>query len=102
MRLARGVHEPMFMSQRAGTRAAPPDAGGHLGGQTKPSDLLEDPKLEELDQRSPPLHVDPSRNPPRGDATVKRQALYTILLFALLVVMGLFAWLPNFRGVLEH
>lgn len=72
-----------------------------MGSETRPEDLVEDPQISESDARNPPLHVDPSRNPPRGDATVKRQALYTILLFTLLILLGVLAWLPFMGGAVS-
>ena len=99
--MARELQVPASMSQRAATRAAPPDAGGHLGSETRPQDPVEDPRISESDERHPPLHVDPSTNPPRGDATVKRQALYTILLFTLLILLGALAWLPFMGGAVS-
>lgn len=38
--------------------AAPPDAAGHRGSETVPSDVLIEPNADETTHRIPPLHRD--------------------------------------------
>jgi len=56
-------------------QAPPPDAGGHLGGPTRPEDLQDGMK----DGPSPPLHVDPARRDGGGGWALGVGAMFVVL-----------------------
>ena len=70
-------------------RAAPPDAGGHLGSKTKGPDTLDTGAVDKT--RGPPLHQDASGENPRRQAPAAWLILGGLVALSLLAVW--FKWL---------